>query len=173
AELEAYERKLRRTRYGAWVLLASIVAGGLAAATTYLLDARARGLAGHEQEPNDAGSEANAIVLGQSVTGLLGKRLDRGIGDRDFYAFDLPEDGAVRLEVTALPNIPICAIVYRSGFSQPMAELCTGYAGQDLLVPNLRLAGGGYFLALTQDLLHQGPGEARYVVENVSDTYRL
>src|SRR5690606_9950580 len=23
------------------------------------------------------------------------------------------------------------------------------------------------------DLLHQGPGEARYVVENVSDTYRL
>jgi eukaryotic-like serine/threonine-protein kinase len=173
AELEAYERKLRRTRYGAWVLLALIVAAGLGGAATYLLDARARGLAGHEKEPNDSGAEANRLQLGTPVSGHLGKRIDRGTADRDFYGFDLPQDGAVRLEVTALPNIPICAIVYRIGFTQPLAELCTGYAGLDLKVPNLRLAAGGYFVALTQDLLHQGPGETRYVVENVSDTYRL
>ena len=173
AELEAYERKLRRARYGAWVLLLVVLLTGLGGVATYLIDAGARGIAGQESEPNDAGAQANRLFLGTPVTGLLGKRIDRGTGDRDFYAFELPSDGAVSIEVTALPNIPVCAIIYRAGFTQPLAELCTGYAGLDLNVPSLRLAAGPYFIALTQDLLHQGPGESRYVVENVSDAYRL
>ncbi|MEM1029035.1 MAG: serine/threonine-protein kinase [Myxococcota bacterium] len=177
AELEAYERKLRRNRFGA-VGLALLVLVGVGAGVTFsLVHASRRVLAGRESEPNDRAQQANALTLGASVTGQLGRRIDKNTPDRDFFRFEVPPSspaGAlVRLEVTALPNLPMCALLYRVGYADPSATYCTGVSQRDLRIERLRLDAGDYFLAVTQDLISPAPGEARYPVENISDRYRL
>jgi len=174
AELEAYERKLRRNRYGVWGLGLLAVAG-IAAGALYLVQASKDVLAGQEREPNDTGQEANPIAFGTGVSGQLGRRIDRNTPDRDFYRLDLTDESPelVGLRVSALPNIPICALLYRQGYADPMSTYCTGVSQLDLEIPRLRLDRGAYFVAITQDLMLQAEGEARYPVENISDTYRI
>ncbi len=174
AELEAYERKLRRNRYGVWGL-GLLALAGMAGGALYLVQASQKVLAGQEREPNDTGQEANPIALGAGVTGQLGRRIDRNTPDRDFYQLDLNDESPelVGLRVSALPNIPLCALVYRVGYADPMSTYCTGVSQLDLEIPRLRLEPGSYFVAITQDLMNQAEGEARYPVENVSDNYRI
>jgi serine/threonine-protein kinase len=168
-ELERYERQLRRNRYAGWAVLALILAGG-AVFGGWALRNRLR-FTGSEREPNNQAVDANALPLGEQVAGYLGKRTEEGAPDRDFYVFDVPERGAshLSLRVTALPNIPLCAVLYRVGFQQQLAQYCTGSPGQDLEVVALRIDPGAHYVAVTQDL----SGERAYVHENISDSYAL
>ena len=175
-ELEAYERKLRRTRYSAWALLATLLLGAGGSAV-YALRATETGYGSVEKERNDSGAEANALRLGHPVRGQIGRRLDPDKGDRDFFAFQVPRAGEaathISLRTTALPNFPTCSILYRVGFEQPMAQYCTGRAGQDLVVSSLSLDPGEYFIAVVQDRHPYGTGRVPFVVENVTDHYEL
>jgi serine/threonine-protein kinase len=174
-EVDAYERKLRRTRWGAALSALALVAAAGAAVSVW-----AKGEAqfsGVEIEPNDTPAEATPIPLGRTVRGHLGRRLDSTHGDRDFYAFDLParapgDKAYLSLHVGALPNLPMCSTLYRQGFSEPLGQYCVGRPGRDLAIDALALEPGRYFLAVVQDLSAYG-GAAPFVHENVSDTYAV
>src|SRR5262249_51198881 len=86
-EVDAYERKRRRTRHGAAITITSLVAAAVVGVGVAVPRAR---FTGAEIEPNDTAAQATAIQLGHPVRGHLGKRIDEAHGDRDFYAFDLP-----------------------------------------------------------------------------------
>jgi serine/threonine-protein kinase len=179
-EVEAYERKLRRQRYGAIVgLAATLLVGAAAGAKLLQLNlARAREFKGSEVEPNDTAREATPVPLGQAVTAYLGRRLDPTHGDRDFFAFDLPASpspggaAVISLHVSALPNLPMCTMIYKQGFSTSLGQYCVGRAGRDLVIPALRLEPGHYLLTALQDLESYG-GPPPFIHENVSDSYTL
>ena len=173
-QLEQYERKLRRTTYGAWGLLAVVLLGGVGGAS-YAYRESTRTLSGNETEPNNDAADANLLAMGQPITGWLGRRMEPGVADRDFYAFEVPSDGEathLALTVTALPNMPMCSLLYKVGFQQPLAHYCTGRAGQDLLVPAVRVDPGEYLVTVTQDMTVDDDAP-RHVLENVSDSYQL
>ena len=174
-EVDAYERKLRRTRVGAAGVLAAL-AVTTAAAASFLVhhDATFTGL---EIEPNDTAAEATALPLGHAITGRLGKRIDESRGDRDFYAIDLPPSAPnapafLRLRVTALPNLPMCAMLYKPGFPDALGQYCVGRPGRDLVIPAIQLDPGRYFLAVLQDVESYG-GVPTYIHESISDTYTV
>jgi eukaryotic-like serine/threonine-protein kinase len=172
-ELESYERKLRRARYGAWALVALVLAGTAATLGYGWYEGRERLAAGREREPNDHASTANPIRLGNKVAGLIGRRLDPSAGDRDFYTFDVPpESPMVAVSVSGLRNMPLCAVLYRESLEQPIGQYCTGWPAQDLSIPRLRVDPGRHYIAVTQDLNPQD-GSTPRVIENVSDDYQL
>jgi eukaryotic-like serine/threonine-protein kinase len=171
-ELEAYETRLRRNRYGAHILLASTLVAVFALVAIATVRNSEQDL-GREQEPNNVASEASVLKLDTEVRGKIGARLDGGSGDRDFYRFELKSDQVVGLQLKSLPNFPICLVLYRVGYSDNVARYCTGIAGQNLEVGSVRLAAGGYFLAVMQDYVAGKHKSDALVYENVSDDYSL
>lgn len=177
-EVEAYQRKLRRAK---WVSRVSLVTVGLATAAgvTALVVRLSAGEAftGRETEPNDVASHANALPLGATIEGSIGKRLTTDQGDRDFYVLDVPPAASgstyVSINLSALPNMPLALLLYREGFEAPLARFRTGFPGQDLLVPRLRVDSGRYFAAVMQDLEPWDLGGTKFVYESISDRYRL
>ena len=175
-EIEAYETRLRRNRYGLWAFLAAGLLT-VAAGVGYTLRRPGKGFQGTEIEPNDAASDATRVPTGSAVSGHIGRRVDASNGDVDFYRFEFAGDDPVtaRLHVDSLPNFGLCASLYKVGFAQPIAQYCSGaQGGQPILVPALRLDPGSYFVALMQDR-NAAPGGrgGAPVHENVSDPYRI
>ncbi len=177
-EVERYERSLRRQKYGAYAFLLFLLLGAGAAGAKYFTS-RKPVFTGLETEPNDVAGDATPVPFGRTVSGYLGRRADPTRSDRDFFAIDVPAPAGggtiatTRLQLAALPNIPICALLYRPGFTTALGQYCVGRPGRDLVVPALRLEAGRYFLAVLQDMDPYGAKEAPYVYENVSDTYSL
>jgi tRNA A-37 threonylcarbamoyl transferase component Bud32 len=178
-EVEAYERKLRRQRYGAVAGAAAIALGALGLGIKLLtLATRKADFRGSEIEPNNTAAEAMDLPLGQQVVGFLGKRLDATHGDRDFYEIELPESapserGHLRLQVSALPNLAMCSLIYKPGFADAVGRYCMGRPGRELYIPALELEAGRYFIAVLQDLDPYGAPAAPFIFENVSDFYTL
>jgi len=175
-EVDAYERRLRRQRTSAALMVSGFVVAAGAALSFFVQ--RGDEFGGAEIEPNNTAAEATPIPLGQTVTGRLGPRIDASHGDRDFYAFDVPasEPGAasgfLKLRVGALPNLPMCTMLYKPGFADAIGQYCVGQPGRDLVIPALRLSPGRYLVAVLQDLDPYG-GPQPFVHENVSDTYAV
>ena len=174
-EVDAYERELRRTRYGI-ASMAAVLVSAAALATGLLIQHNAR-FRGTELEPNDTAAEATALPLGRTMQGQLGKRIDANHGDRDFYAFDLAprspgEKSALRLRVSALPSMATCALLYKPGFAEALGQYCVGRPGRDLVLPALELPPGHYFLAVLQDLDPYGGAQPR-IQESISDSYTV
>ena len=177
-EVERYERKLRRQRYGAYAFLAVILLGA-GGAGAKLFQSRKQVFMGVETEPNDLAGDADTVPFGRTVTGFLGRRIDPTHGDRDFFAIDVPRDpggGTIayaKLSVAALPNIPMCTLLYRPGLTTALGQYCVGRAGRDLEIPTLRLEAGRYFVAVLQDMDPHGSQTPPFIHENISDTYSL
>ena len=176
-EMEQYERMLRRTRYGAWALLAVMIGAG-AATVAYALTQPGKGFRGVEREPNNTAADAMVVPLGKTVRGQLGRRNSTGEGDRDFYAFTVPDgpEGVpsfVALRLTALPNFASCALLYKAGFQQQLAQYCVGSSDQSLVISALHVDAGDYFVAVLQDRNPYGGEQPPPIHENVSDDYRL
>jgi hypothetical protein len=173
-EVDAYERKLRRKRHGAVVLTALLL--GAAAATGLFVPREAK-FSGLELEPNDTAAQATPLPLGQAMVGQLGKRVDATHGDRDFYAFDLPASapgarGYLKLQVSSLPTMALCVLLYRPGFADAVAQSCAGRPGRDLFIPAMQLDPGRYLLVVLQDLDSYG-GPPPQIQESISDTYTI
>jgi serine/threonine-protein kinase len=174
-EVEAYERKLRRKRWGLLALVVAAVGAGGYALAELAIASRTPVFEGAELEPNNTAGDATLVPFGAEAAGYLGKRLDPSRGDRDFYAYDVPagEGGSalVSLRVSALPNFAMCTLLYRQGFSTPLAQYCTGRAAKDLVIPALRIEPGRYLVAIMQDMDPYGAPTPPFVHENVSDPY--
>jgi len=175
-EVEAYERTLRRRRWGAYLAsFAVLVAGGVLLSRA--LVQRPRVFEGVEVEPNDAAPEATLVPWGRAVEGVLGKRIDANTADRDFYAIEVPPepsgaDPALSLTTTAIPNFAMCTFLYRQGLATQLAQYCVGRTGRALAIPALKLPAGRYLVQITQDRDSYG-GPLVPVHENVSDPYRF
>jgi hypothetical protein len=173
-EVEAYERKLRRTRYGALGAVFGVLALAGGAASASLLRERPVEFDGREAEPNSSSAAATLVPFGRPVSGFLGKRLDATTSDRDFYAVEVPASAShVRLTTTAIPNLSMCTLLYRDGLSAPLAQYCVGRPGRDLVIDGLALEPGRYFAAIVQDRDAYGEVAPPPVYENVSDPYRF
>ena len=174
-EVDAYEQKLRRRRWGATALIAAGLALAIGAVTSAWLG-RDRPFAGVELEPNDTAAEATPLPLGHTVVAKLGKRIDATHGDRDFFVVDVPaSDGErtnVRLRLGSLPNIPLCALLYKASVPDPLGQYCAGKPNVDLTVPSITLDPGRTFVVVVQDLDPHG-GPDTHIEEDVSDTYTL
>jgi serine/threonine-protein kinase len=173
-EVDAYERKLRRKRHGALGLAAFLVSA--AGATGFLLPhaAKPRGV---ELEPNDTAAEATPLPLGEVMRGQLGKRLDASHGDRDFYAVEIPANASgvkslLKLQVSALPTMATCVMLYRPGFDDSVGQYCGGRAGRDLAIPVIALDPGRYLLVVLQDVDSYG-GQRPPIQESISDSYTI
>ncbi len=176
-EVERYERKLRRVRWGGLGALGTVLAAAAVGGVNLYYHERAELRRGHEIEPNDTAAEATPLPFGTTITGHLGKRIDATHGDRDFYAVDVPapwpgETPVVKLGVTALPNFATCTLLYRQGFPTLLGQYCVGRPGRELSIPALRLEPGRYFVAVVQDLDPYG-GPPPFIHENVSDAYSV
>jgi len=175
-EVERYERKLRRKRWGllAFVLLLPL---GVAGVGVRYYMARPVEFGGVELEPNDEAKQATEVPLGRSVSGYLGRRIDDHTGDRDFYSFEVPTRSGsittIQLSVAPIPNFSTCTFIYRQGQPAALAQFCVGRAGRALEVPRLELPPGRYLAAVMQDLDPYGSGRPPFVHENVSDSYEL
>ena len=173
-EVDAYERKLRRKRHGAAFLAAILASAAVTAAFVLPRQARSRGV---EIEPNDTAAEATPLPLGEVMKGQLGKRVDATHGDRDFYAVELPANASgvkshLKLQVSTLPTMATCVILYRPGFDDPVGQYCGGRPGRELVIPVIDLDPGRYLLVVLQDLDSYG-GERPPIQESISDAYTV
>jgi serine/threonine-protein kinase len=175
AEIERYEKKLRRRSYFAFFAIGLVLVSVLVLAVVALRRfIRPSTFTGRELEPNDSASQANPLPFGVSVSGHVGQRLDRQRSDRDFFVVTVPQGtSAVRLVTSALPNLSLCTWIYPKSSESPFGRYCPGAPDHPLDVPQLALPPGEYLLAVMQDqdaYTHAGPPP---VYENVSDDYRL
>ncbi|HTJ81304.1 MAG TPA: serine/threonine-protein kinase [Polyangiaceae bacterium] len=172
-ELEGYESKLRRNRIVMTTLALAVPLLGLGFGVHYLVKERPVVFSGVETEPNNEVAEANEVPFGHGVAALLGKRASPTQSDIDFFRIEVPPGSkAVSVDLTSLPNIPICAQIFRRGQVTPSGQYCTGRAGSDLTIPALRLEPGPYVFAVIEDMDGRGATNP-LVMENVSDSYVL
>jgi eukaryotic-like serine/threonine-protein kinase len=174
-EVAAYERKLKRQRWTSTVFACGVAAlAAWAAVGLYNYATLTPSFLGMELEPNNTPQQANALPFGAALRGRIGKRLEPQQGDRDFFRIRVPDGtSVVSLRLTALPNMPLCALVYETNGDELEAKFCTGRAGLDLDAPAFRLQPGTYFIAVLQDREHEAHCGTTSVVENVSDDYVL
>ncbi|MCB9560576.1 MAG: serine/threonine protein kinase [Kofleriaceae bacterium] len=168
ADLDDFERGLRRRR---WVVLALALTAlaGVAAAAAWWLLFRPRPPHTAEVEPNDDDAHATRIAAGADVTGYLGRRVSRSEPDRDFYRVDLPggHSRPITVRVSGLPNLDI-TVVLRDGRGAVVAAADEAGRGGDETLRRWRLAGPA-LVEVTETL---APGQT-YPTENVSDPYTL
>lgn len=162
ADLDAFERGLRRRRiaFGVGTALcgAAVLAGG-----AYLL-LRRPPLATVEREPNHELALATRAPLGKAITGYIGKRLSPTEPDRDVYRFVAPARQPVTTVVTGLPNIDIGLRLYRAS-GQALAEIDEAGVGDGERLMR-RMVEGEFYVEVVQV-------QAARPVENVSDAYAL
>ncbi len=172
-EVENYERSLKRTRVGAWLLAGTLLTGGLGFGAHRVITNTENRFEGAEAEPNNELSTANEVPYGTPVRAMLGKRVSASESDIDFFLVTVPpSETPSSLLMKPLPNIALCLQVFQKGQTAHIAQYCAGRANAELDIPALRLSPGGYVLAVIQDL--DGYGDQRSpVFENVSDQYSV
>jgi eukaryotic-like serine/threonine-protein kinase len=167
ADIDAYERSLRRQRFVTAAAAVIAVVGGAGLAAWWFL-IRQPPPAQHEREPNDQVADATRIAADDEVTGLLGKRIGPGDPDRDFYWVALPAGTAlVTVQVTAPPNIDV-TLTLRDAAGRVLAIADEAALGGTEAIRRRRADGNvtievGQRMALGQ----------RLPTENVSDPYTL
>ncbi|MFO0617579.1 MAG: serine/threonine-protein kinase [Polyangiaceae bacterium] len=169
-DVDAYERRLKRRRTSVQALLFAAV-GATSVGLGWAYQSRASTAERVEREPNDDPDSATRVALGQSVEAQIGKRIDPEHGDRDHFVFDVREREPLRIAVRALPNMPLCAVLYRSGLLEPVGRWCA-LPGVDLDAQTVPLPEGRYLVVVLQDM-SPVDGKTPFVVENVSDEYTL
>ncbi|MFO0660070.1 MAG: serine/threonine-protein kinase [Polyangiaceae bacterium] len=172
-EVAAYERKLERQRWISRAVVSTTLAIALYAAIGGYRYLSAPTFDGNETEPNDDAAHSNEIPFGRSVSGTIGKRIDREHPDVDFYKVTTPPGvDVISIRATSLPNMALCTLVFPRGEIEPIARLCPGRPRVDLAAPIFKLPAGSYYIAITQDRASHGKTKPD-VVENVSDSYHL
>jgi eukaryotic-like serine/threonine-protein kinase len=173
-EVERYERKLRQRSRALWIVLGLAVAVlGAFGFRTYQRLTAPPSFAGSELEPNDAASEATRVPFPFTARGILGKRLDRERSDRDFYRLSVPTTTTTSLEVSGVPGLSWCALLYRAGSPEPLGRYCPGSPERRLFVEALRLPAGEYVLGLMQDREAYTKEPPPPTLEFISEPYRL
>jgi hypothetical protein len=169
-DVDGYERRIRRaSRFGKAVGALALIAAGYGAVYLWRMETVPR-TSDVESEPNDEPADANLLVPGHAVRGLLGKRRSPGEGDADVYRIELA-DGSPRVAdfvLTALPNMDLALDLVEHGSAQPILSVNSGKLGEPERIPNVLLRGSAYYVRVREVAV-----TGRYPTENVSDEYTL
>jgi serine/threonine-protein kinase len=169
ADLDAFERSIKRRRWVGFVTLPLLIAAAGGGAYGY---ARWRALQprSEEVERNDVADDATLVASGAAVSGTIGRRIDPGKADRDFFRLvDAAAPGggdAVAVEVTALPNIDLGLSLVDAG-GRVIATRDEGGMGAPERLRSTRVR-GPVIVMVTEAKSATG-----LPTENVSDRYQL
>nr|HEX4312973.1 serine/threonine-protein kinase [Kofleriaceae bacterium] len=166
ADLEDFERGMRRWRYMLWGGTVALLAAAAGGVTWYVT--RAPAPLTEEREPNDDVMHANHIALDHAVTGYLGRRISPVQGDRDVFVVPAAPDGGKRIvtvTLTAPPNIDV-ALTLADGDGLHGASADDGGVGETELLH--RRSVDGAIVVTVAETMHD-----KLPVENVSDSYTL
>ncbi len=171
ADLDAYERSLKRRRW-VWVALLPVLVAGGAAGAWYYLAWRARQPRTVELEPNDRPEDATPFASGVPVSGHIGRRISRSESDRDYFRLmEVPTPAGgdlVTITVSALPNMDLALSLYDAR-DQLLASRDDGGVGQPEHLRAHRVR-SPVFVRVSESR----PAASRALpTENVSDTYAL
>lgn len=172
-DVEAFERKLRRSKIVAWSGMATVLLAGLTAGAIIW---RERALASRaprdtEVEPNHAPEHATLIAPNTEVRGKIGQRISPDRGDVDFFRLSPIPPGRwrIRVELTPQPNIDTVVELLRTGQPTAVAVADDGREGQREVIAGFQInSGDEYFLSV-----HEHVRIGAWPMENVSDWYVL
>jgi serine/threonine-protein kinase len=171
ADLDAYERSLRRWSFARTIVIPVVILGGAAGAVLWWRELRDRPQT-VEREPNNELATATPIAAGTTVRGTLGQRLAPDQGDKDYFRLATPARPGrpVRLsaELAGIPNMDVALAVYDHA-GKLLAVADAGGIGDREVVPNLGVSDGTVYLAVLESRV--GPPHAP--TENLSDSYAL
>jgi len=161
ADIDAFERGLRRRQALVWGGTAVLAAGGAAAVAIFLT--RPPPTTTVEREPNDEPAQADRIAAGAPVAGFLGKRRGPTEGDRDVYTLQLPGGGrrVVSVSVSGIPNLDLSLAINNTVVDEGGVG-----AGEAL---HRRAIDGPVTITIAQTMAR----DQKLPVENVSDPYTL
>jgi serine/threonine-protein kinase len=169
ADLDDYERSLRRRRYVRVALVPALLLAG-AGSAAYSFWLRTEPPRRAELEPNGEMDRATLIAPEQPVRGYLGKRISKTEPDRDYYRVPLPaaaDEQVITAHVSALPNIDIAlSLLEPSG--KVLAQASEFGVGGDEWLRRVRVS-TPVFVLVTESM----PDAPRLPTENVSDEYTL
>ena len=167
ADLDAYERSLRRGRFAMIAGTILFVLGLAGVAVWWQL--REQPPRTTELEPNDDLAQANRIAAGKPVTGLLGRRRSPTEPDRDLFIIRWPQTSQrlVTVKTTALPNIDVQFTLRTSDGTSLVTTDEGGLAAAESL--HRRRITGPLVIEVGQTM---APGQVT-PTENVSDLYTL
>ena len=168
ADLDEFERSLRRRRVTSTVFVIVVCLAALAAAAwgIWLREPEPHRA---EVEPNDEDARATTIAADREVTGFLGKRISRAQPDRDVFRVDWPSGSSrlVTVRVSGLPNLDL-RLILRDGRGQQLATADEAAVGGGEVLHRWRVD-GPLLVEVTETMR---PGQV-LPTENVSDPYTL
>lgn len=172
AEVELYERRIRRRGALGTFMVVAVLVGLCAAAVVgyqrYAGDGEPAQTA--ELEPNNTPAEAHELPMGQHVTGYLGRRESVSIGDVDLYRIHSVNggEGNLEVEVTAIPNIDLVIDVYRDGQTQTLLSANSAPRGGTERILGFPISAQTYILRVRELWVSGVPP-----TENISDAYSI
>jgi serine/threonine-protein kinase len=166
---DGYEARLRRRKYVALLVPATVVALGVAGWFGFVrMSSR---VPDEETEPNNEPARANPLASGKPVRGFIGKRLTRELSDRDFYriprAPDPHDTRIVAAHVTGIPNMDLTLELYDLD-GQRVAQADGSGPSHGEALPNVSIDGREHFLCVREVWVSGKPP-----TENVTDQYVL
>jgi len=171
ADLDAYERSLRRWTFVRTMVIPVIVLGGVGGGIVWWREWRERPQT-VEREPNNDLASATLIAAGTTVRGTLGQRLASDQGDKDYFRLKTPGQPGkpVRLsaELRGIPNMDVALAVY-DHTGKLLAVADAGGVGDKEVLPNLGVTDGTVYLAVVESRV----GPPHRPTENLSDSYAL
>jgi eukaryotic-like serine/threonine-protein kinase len=174
-EVERYERKLRQRGNALWAVFGvALLATGLVGFRAFQRWTAPPVFTGDELEPNDLATAATRVPFPFSARGVIGKRLDKERSDRDFYRFSVPARAqAVGFEVSALPGLAWCGLLYPAGSEAPLGRYCPGTPERRFRIEALKLPPGEYVLGIMQDRESYTKDAPPVTFESISESYHL
>ncbi|MFT5356107.1 MAG: tRNA A-37 threonylcarbamoyl transferase component Bud32 [Polyangiales bacterium] len=172
AEVELYERRIRRRGAFGTFMVVAMLAGLCAAAVAVYQHYVHEGAPALtvEMEPNNTPAEAHELPMEQPVTGYLGRRESVSIGDVDLYRIHRVGggEGNLEVEVTGIPNIDLVIDVYRDGQTQTLLSANSAPVGGTERIFGFPITGQAYILRIRELWVSGTPP-----TENISDAYSV
>ena len=164
ADIDAYERSLRRSRLvvTGGAVLAVLGVAAVAVWWTMLREPPPRR---HEREPNDTLAQATRIAVDRPATGYLGRRRSPTEPDVDFFRVARSGPGVLTVRLSAVPNLDLTLTVRDRGGHVLAAIDEDGVGGGE--ATHRRAVDGPISIEVGQVVTGKWP------VENVSDAYTL
>jgi eukaryotic-like serine/threonine-protein kinase len=167
ADIDAFERGLKRQRVFGMATILVFVLGAIAAVVWYVT--REPPPRASELEPNDDAANANHIAANTPVTGFVGKRRSKAEGDRDVYVVRWPEGShrVVSVTVTGVPNLDVDLAISDGDGAHGWTADEAGVGGGEVM--HRRSIDGPLVISVAE----VAPKDGVLPVENVSDPYTL
>jgi serine/threonine-protein kinase len=167
-DIDAFERSLRRRKLVSLLIVPGILLAALAGAGLYYV----RGLSPRgvtsEREPNNSAGYANPIASDVPVQGSIGKALEGGRPDLDYFL--IPRGHGLRTisaRLRGIPDVDLVLELFDAQGRRIVKADARGPGWGEWLQPTSIGPAGGYLL------VHQEWVEGQPPVENVADKYTL